>query len=49
MKIEINKLLENYRKGLLPEFRVEVGKIKDFNHLQFLTKEIIPKIETTIR
>jgi F-type H+-transporting ATPase subunit alpha len=48
MKIEINKLLENYQKGVLPEFKEEIEEIKDFDHLQFLTKEIMPEIEKTI-
>jgi len=48
MKIEINKLLENYQKGVLPEFKEEIEEIKDFHHLQFLMKEIMPEIEKTI-
>ena len=48
MKTEINKLLENHQKGILPEFKEEIEEIKDFDHLQFLTKEIISEIEKTI-
>ncbi len=48
MKIEIDKLLEDYKKGVLPEFKEEIEEIKDFGHLQFLTKEMMSEIEKTI-
>jgi len=52
MKEEIDKLLQNYQKGVLPEFKEEmmmmIEEIKDFDHLQFLMKEIMPEIEKII-
>jgi len=48
MKIEINKILENNKKGILPQFKEEIEEIKDFDHLKFLTEEIISEIEKTI-
>ena len=48
MKIEVNKLLENYQKGSLPEFKEKIEEIKDFGHLKFLTEEIMTEIEKTI-
>lgn len=46
MKIEISKLLENYKRGLLPRLKLE--EIKDLDHLQFLMKEVIPEVEKNI-
>ena len=48
MKIEINKLLENNKKGTLLEIKEKVEEIKDFDHLLFLTKEIMSDIERII-
>ena len=49
MKKEIDKLLENYQKGFLPEIKEKIEEIKDFDHLQFLIKEIKPEIEQKIK
>lgn len=49
MKSEIGKILENYKKRILPEFKEEVEEIKDLSHLQFLIKGIIPEIERILQ
>jgi F-type H+-transporting ATPase subunit alpha len=48
MELEIDKILENYKKGGLPEIREEIEEIKDLLHLKFLTKEIVPEIEKNL-
>lgn len=49
MKKNVDKLLESYEKRILPDFEEKIKKIKDFNHLQFLIKELIPEIERKIK
>lgn len=44
MKREIDKILENYKRGTFPEFKEEIEEIKDMGHLQFLIKEMMPEI-----
>jgi len=48
MKIESDKFLKAYQNGVLPELKEEIEEIKDFDHLLFLIKEIVPEIEKTI-
>lgn len=48
-KKEIEKLINNYQLGKIKMFRERVEEIKNLDHLLFLIREILPKIETILR
>jgi F-type H+/Na+-transporting ATPase subunit alpha len=48
MKNDVNKIIEQNEKNNLPELKETLDEIKDFDHLLFLIKEIIPQIEKII-
>jgi F-type H+-transporting ATPase subunit alpha len=48
MKTEVLRLLEEYKRGILPKLPEEIGGIKDLDHLQFLVREILPEVEKIV-